>query len=562
MVSDDVLRVQFSQVKDFPLANPLYVRPCYEQYCNLLLSEAKSPHMVLLTGSPGIGKSSFAVYVLWRLVVGGREGPPNSGAAVGANDWRSRWRNIYWVRGESTGSYMVTRGSSGGFSVRLHNFRVTQMGEDDILLHDITACEPMPTVQLGLGVSFCSPHPRRLKEPSKPRYAEVWYMPTWTLAELNELSVKVLGGGMEEGTIVAWRYDRFGGKPRYIFEKRDVYDTMLQKGLDGAPDYKYLLKIVDHNAEAGNDVASILTAINPEPHDLRNSSVTWASEYVANTIVERFTEAVEADLQDFVLLGEGISPIAVARGWTFERLCARRLAEGRASVLEPLSVAATGKRPAASSGPSTSAKRGKGGKPGTADLPERERASSRARGGASAAASNSATAAAADAAADATAEAVADAAAPAPATSLPFPIAKECRRVVYSSMEALKPQPDVLYWPKSRNEESLDALYFDGPHKVLYVFQITVAQKHDVKLRGLEKAWAAFGGATKVGEVQLVFVLPNSTAARTQFAVAQRVVTVDGAELQRRRPLEKQLTQWRCFVPPTYGARKNPTPAP
>ncbi len=44
----------------------IYVRECYKQIASMIITESKS--RTLITGTSGIGKSFFLIYLLWRLV--------------------------------------------------------------------------------------------------------------------------------------------------------------------------------------------------------------------------------------------------------------------------------------------------------------------------------------------------------------------------------------------------------------------------------------------------------------------------------------------------------------
>lgn len=54
------------------LTQPVYVRRCYKRiYVKLIACdiELEVLHGLVLTGTPGIGKSVFAVYIIWRLAL-------------------------------------------------------------------------------------------------------------------------------------------------------------------------------------------------------------------------------------------------------------------------------------------------------------------------------------------------------------------------------------------------------------------------------------------------------------------------------------------------------------
>jgi len=66
-------------------------------------------------------------------------------------------------------------------------------------------------------------------------------------------------------------------------------------------------------------------------------------------------------------------------------------------------------------------------------------------------------------------------------------------------------KPDVYYVPEKANVKALDSFIFHGPH--LYIFQFTIAAKHDIKA-GLVPFFSNLEGVPSMNMWRLLFVIP------------------------------------------------------
>ena len=474
----------------------LFIRDCYEHYFRLHFA-ALDKNICVYTGSPGIGKSMFSLYVLWRLlatddaiaasslgtdsnaVSGDRSGAPSATAsnvisgdiekAIDAKiqEWRQTQIFVCFL-GLSTNPWYIRRNGD------VWRDTSAAISSANIVFWDLQHLIPIPTYMVR-GFSFASPAKRRLLEPNKQGNTHVLIMPPWSLDELQRLRTACF----PQTTVdeVQDRFQMIGGKPRNIFQKittqKDVIDAV-----DSVQDYQEALRIISAGLHGDSKLMSLLTVVLPLD-DPEQCSLSWASELIADMIYRKFVNSVRRDLLNFVLLGGGIAPIAVARGWTFQRLVHDRLPLGDSSELEALPI-----NPHA------------------------------------------------------------------PPNVLPaLPQVQSKTFKSLREFSVVPPESDVFYFPEFSNLCTVDCFIMHGG--VLFAYQVTVSEKHKIKVHGLKTIWDIFqrGNGNKPARMRLVFVLPNSQDARERFTKVQEFTTVAGGPLTRRPAFLERVTQWRCFVP-------------
>lgn len=324
----------------------LFIRSCYDRYFRLHFEAVaqKSKDICVYTGSPGIGKSMFAIYVLWRLLATDTAIAASSVRTLGATvalasansdvecatdakikEWRDK-QDVFacFIKSVSQGWYIRCNGEvSQGANTT----------SQDIVFWDVQEPSPIPTT-LVRGFSFASPAKLRIHEPGKQRNVQMLIMPPWSLDELQLLRRACYPQTTVEE--VQTLYQMIGGKPRYIFEKA-VTDADIDDGMNLLKDYPKALRIIHKGIVAEQAAHSLLTVATPTEADPAKCNLSWASDRIADKIYRKFVDSVRQDLQNFVLLGGDIAPVAVARGLVFERLVYDCLPLGDVTDLEALS---------------------------------------------------------------------------------------------------------------------------------------------------------------------------------------------------------------------------------
>eukprot|EP01119_Soliformovum_irregulare_P000285 TRINITY_DN1020_c0_g1_i1.p1 TRINITY_DN1020_c0_g1~~TRINITY_DN1020_c0_g1_i1.p1 ORF type:complete len:261 (+),score=25.64 TRINITY_DN1020_c0_g1_i1:771-1553(+) len=168
---------------------PLYVRPCYpklyrEIVQSWLQGNIQSTSRWSLCGNPGIGKSCFGYYCLWRL-------------AQGKDNINILYDNAlvnYVVRFQNSAVHIYKRGELIG------------VGHRTIYICDGQAPNYGSSPK-NLTLLITSPNPRHSKEFLKNPSQQRW-MPVWTLEELSHIA---------DPAEIDDAFQIWGGIPRSIF---------------------------------------------------------------------------------------------------------------------------------------------------------------------------------------------------------------------------------------------------------------------------------------------------------------------------------------------------------
>jgi hypothetical protein len=193
--------------KESPLGSTLYVRDFYPQLYDQLLSD----HRAVLTGNPGISKSWFQWYMMYRLIHG-TEYPCK--VVV-----RQEGQNLAFYFPQTCQVFNTTSVSK--------EIRVLDMINPDVALYLVEplASREEPHLTDVKTVITCSPDRRLYKEFNK-RGGTLFYMPVWELDEL--ISV---GAHIQACTTDDWlkeelnpekieaRYYQFGGIFRWVIPR-------------------------------------------------------------------------------------------------------------------------------------------------------------------------------------------------------------------------------------------------------------------------------------------------------------------------------------------------------
>ena len=177
--------------------NKMYVRESYRMIASSILPDINK---AIIIGTPGIGKSLFLIYLLWKLV-------------------KERKRILFIYH-----SYNIYYDGEGGvFSLPSHDL---PSDANDLFWNETLWClfnaEEKDRIRFGqCPYPFCtfvvsiSPGGNMLKEFRKPPVPRVFYMPLWTDAEMTKIASSLFPWRQD------WRY-RFkilGGIPRDVLEE-------------------------------------------------------------------------------------------------------------------------------------------------------------------------------------------------------------------------------------------------------------------------------------------------------------------------------------------------------
>jgi hypothetical protein len=298
----------------------LFVRDCYPVYYDFLVNGiTENMRGFVFTGTPGIGKSRFALYCLWRLAT-------TPGAA----------KVVYY----QTDPAVVTKFVIDGTAV-VQRFEDTMLGSVALPTHFyfVDLAEKRPPANFnGITVVFASPQPARTHEFLKKAFSVSYCMPVCTLDEIQRMRAAVFPGvsvaQVEELVGI------YGGIPRSVLQLAPQGRQSMDSALTKTCDYAKLMDLVAAAAgsqtETEAKIASTLVHLVPDPENPTRSTLHWASEYVVNEVLQRCQAAVMADLKRMVLYADSLHPAATLRGWLFEGYAHLQLARGAVEKLQAL----------------------------------------------------------------------------------------------------------------------------------------------------------------------------------------------------------------------------------
>ena len=183
----------------------LYVRQSYKDL-HKLISTHYAENNVIITGTPGVGKSLFALYELYIAIKGGKtvvfHYQPTHTTSVFDN------RKIAFIS-DAVEPYLKE--------------------QDTVYLHDAgTKLLAQYRSYRGRILVFSSPERTNYAEVQKKSGTIMLYMPTWSWSEICLVIPKTkINQAMTQEM-----FDKFGGVPRYIFIEPLIARTQMNQMLD------------------------------------------------------------------------------------------------------------------------------------------------------------------------------------------------------------------------------------------------------------------------------------------------------------------------------------------
>ena len=280
----------------------IYVRECYRELyktaSDSMLAECSGNSATLFTGVPGIGKSLFLVYFIYRFLHDDRF--PNKTFAV-----------------EFTkGKYVCFQPTANAeeFSCTHQNSSYVY-SKDNLLLCDIAeALEP--EMRAKWTFIFSSPSPSRYKEILKNAPRARYILPTWSEQEFVFLNANI--------SVWYENFVRYGGVPRSVFSDSNLLKEALDtKGGDIAECFfNYSFGIVNSLQDY------MLVHINPPMSEDKKyvyngiTTYSFASDFVFEKLVESNFEVMLAGAVKWFNAGGAKETLdAFSAGVLFEKIC-------------------------------------------------------------------------------------------------------------------------------------------------------------------------------------------------------------------------------------------------
>lgn len=302
----------------------LYVRPCYRDIFKLILdryNEGRQFDGVVVTGNPGIGKSSFLSYALTCL------------AALKIRVvFESTSQHKAWLFDFSKDDSVPQVVDTDDTKVQVA-FKNELADRNTVFLFDTDAdCPREPIKVEAFTIIAASPNKKHFKvfrDRTQPSRTLQLYMPVWILAELLDCHHKTtLYNGLSTDDVTSG-FNNFGGIPRYVMSAgKDRKD--LHSRLKGKLEICSSQNIMESEGRSDPAHHSHMLLRYEDVGDTPYEEVviTFASPYVFEQLAEIWEKDDELAMEGFVRQTAGVSELGGARGYALERVAHRKLAQG------------------------------------------------------------------------------------------------------------------------------------------------------------------------------------------------------------------------------------------
>jgi hypothetical protein len=274
--------------------NRLFIR---DSYHSIASSIKPGFNKAIITGTPGIGKSLFMIYLLYKLV-------------------KAKKRVIHTYFPDTT--YYDGQGGVFDCSLSLPPFRDRTFWNADLwCLFDVKNkwLQDLHTFPYPLCTFVLSMSPQReiindFKKPPRPQY---FYMPIWTETEMETIAPWF-------PTAIDWRgrFEVLGGIPRFVLEDTLDEPTKLLEAACKRCKFDHCITEIG----LGTNLADA-KIIHPLIHmtsapPFTEPSVAFASQTASSIIVRDKWKEVQFSMEYVFELSEGNSLVGVLRGKYFE----------------------------------------------------------------------------------------------------------------------------------------------------------------------------------------------------------------------------------------------------
>ena len=289
----------------------MYVRQAYRDLHEKIASHAQNH--IIITGTPGIGKSFFALYELYKAVTEDK---------------------VVVFQHLPAHLIYVFANNEGLSAPLIGDCEEWLSSEDTVYLYDAgTNISPNHMLRKAKIRVFSSPNNQNYSEIWKTTSSLKFYMPVWSWPEIECLERK----SEVNMDIVEKMYDIFGGVPRHLFhisaDKRDQVVWDLDSKCAQIEVTDILKNIEESTATECHRIFHYNTDDN-----YTKSGTDFASPYVEEKIYESLSKQKEENLYRFLLKSAATPDVAVIRGKMFERLCHRLLPQGGEFTIRKLGM--------------------------------------------------------------------------------------------------------------------------------------------------------------------------------------------------------------------------------
>ncbi|EFP82250.2 uncharacterized protein PGTG_07647 [Puccinia graminis f. sp. tritici CRL 75-36-700-3] len=315
--------VQYLELKegyvlgDKKLGSRFLVRPVYKELYDYIVDFNYSK--VVVTGTPGIGKTIFSAYYMW---------------IAACNQKTVVWEPCPSRKG-GRATFLMTSGGVQRVNIDSHEVGEILVNDETVYIVDgqpPTKCEAQTLV-------VTSPLGENYVQYLKTSGTKLLYMPPWTYEELRNCKTIIYPDDQILPTALMDRlFEWYGGVPRYVvdlasveFEKHGNEDEVVRDLVRNLTQAVYkgqvtdIKKAHDSGTREGEYSHRVLHICSHPSGRVNEFCVRFASLRVAQAVIERIEEELRTDLQNFLRTCSDSSGL---RGLLFEPYTFKMLREG------------------------------------------------------------------------------------------------------------------------------------------------------------------------------------------------------------------------------------------
>jgi hypothetical protein len=324
--SDDFLEFKTSLPKDFGIIekNRMYIRASYlgiHEQIEVHFKNCKdSVGACIVTGTPGIGKSMFALYLMWKFVLEKRRVLLVYSPLIIYFDGERYWR---WKRIPK--EYDLDPGYPHEHFWRTDLTCLFDCKDED----GVAAFKGVPYTRCRFIITT-SPKLNLFNDISKQDCTTL-YMPVWSLDELSRVGVQY---GVAERQ---WKrvYESLGGIPRFMFPTDRNYRVALDEAVHAiqAMPYESLKEIsrwedfvYPSSGKPDKLISHRFLHMHSDP-PYKEHKIRFATDWARRFVISKYEKAFENFWNDVISCDQK-GPFSIEIGNRYEAFALERLAEG------------------------------------------------------------------------------------------------------------------------------------------------------------------------------------------------------------------------------------------
>jgi hypothetical protein len=300
--------ISFGKLMPDTNLNQLFIRESYKTIASSIL-EGNGSHKAIITGTPGIGKSVFLVYLLWKLVKDGKR------VLFIYHPFKIYYDGKGGVFRFASGNLPLDNDDSFWNETLWCLFDAKGKNEANLYEFPISLCK---------FILSTSPRREMVNDFKKPPVPDCFYMPIWTEAELEAIAQF-----FPHATKWRERFSVLGGIPRHVLEDTTQSPILMLEAACADCSLDDCIKKIGINSTVTgkSKVIHSLVHMTSDP-PFKYSSVCYASQTALDTICRHKGMEAKHQMQNLLATCDGNPLTAALCGYIFVQYAIELLENG------------------------------------------------------------------------------------------------------------------------------------------------------------------------------------------------------------------------------------------